>query len=611
MVLRTKILLGHGIALGLMALAIVWAVLNLMGLGRAGDAILRENYRSILAAENMIGAIERQDSAALLLVLGFDNEALAQFHDNESKFLQWLGRAKGNVTLDGEQEAVDGIEESYSRYRASLAGLRELRDDSARAKAYYHEAMLPIFWRVRDACARLREMNQQAMYGASDRAQQVSRKALWSTLLVSAVSAGVGVWFSLLLSKRLVRPIHEVIGATEVLAGGEYDVQVPVTGEDELARLADNFNTMARKLATYHRLNVGKLVAEKRKGDAVLQSIEDGVVVVDGEFRVTDANPPAGRVLSVPPEAAIGKHFLEVLKNEPLFEHVKAAAASGRSPVIEEGKNILSVGEGDAARHYLFAVTPVVTEGGGMLGVLLLLRDVTRLKELERLKSEFVMAASHELKTPLHSLGMSVDLLQEGAAAKLTDKERQLLAAAHEEIERLKSLVADLLDLSRMEAGKVAMEMDRAAVPALFERAVAAFRRQAEEKQVALTVECPADVPPVRADAGKIAWVLTNLISNALRYVEPGGFVRLRAERIGDWVHLSVADNGEGIPEEYQSRIFDKFVKATSRRSVGGSGLGLTICREIVRAHQGTIWVESTPGKGSTFTFTLPVAVAS
>jgi two-component system, NtrC family, sensor histidine kinase KinB len=300
-----------------------------------------------------------------------------------------------------------------------------------------------------------------------------------------------------------------------------------------------------------------------------------------------------------------------VLKNEPLFEYVKAAAASGRSPVIEEGKNLLTVGAPDAARTYLFAVTPVVTEGGGMLGVLLLLRDVTRLKELERLKSEFVMAASHELKTPLQTLGMSIDLLQEGAAERLTDKQRGLLTAAHEELERLKSLVSDLLDLSRIEAGKVAMETESVAVAGLFERAVAAFRLQADEKRVELTCEVPADLPTVRADAVKIAWVLTNLISNAMRYVGAGGFIRLRAERVGEWVYLSVADNGEGIPEEYQSRIFDKFVKATSRRSVGGSGLGLTICREIVRAHQGAIWVESVPGKGSTFTFTLPVAVTS
>jgi two-component system, NtrC family, sensor histidine kinase KinB len=309
-VLRTKILLGHGIALGLMALAIAWAVLNLVNLGRAGNAILRDNYRSILAADNMIGAIERQDSAALLLLSGFDDEALAQFRSNENQFLLSLMRAKDNVTVDGEQETVDGIDAGYQAYLASLSGLRDLHGDPSGTKAFYHSTMLPAFWRVRNGCARLREMNQKAMFRASARAERVSRTALWSTLAVSVAAAGVGVWFSLLLSKRLVRPIHQVMAATEVLAGGEYDVQVPVTGEDELARLADHFNTMARKLASYHKLNVGKIMAEKRKSDAVLQSIEDGVIVVDGEFRVTDANPPAGRVLSVPPEAAIGRHLL-------------------------------------------------------------------------------------------------------------------------------------------------------------------------------------------------------------------------------------------------------------------------------------------------------------
>jgi NtrC-family two-component system sensor histidine kinase KinB len=608
MLLRTKILLGYGIALGLMALAIVWAVLNLVGLGRASDAIVRENYRSILAAENMTGALDRQDSAALLLVLGFDNEALAQFREGEEAFFRWLGRAKDNVTVEGEKETVDGIEDEYSRYRTSMSGLRDLRGEPGRAKAFYRETMLPLFWRVREGCTRLRELNQEAMYGASRRARRVSRTALWSTLAVGAVSAGVGVWFSLLLSKRLVRPIHQVMTATEVLAGGEYDVQVPVAGDDELARLADHFNTMARKLDVYHKLNVGKILAEKQKGEAVLRNIEDGVLVVDGEFHITNMNPPAARILGVDPERADGKHFLEVIRNEALFELIKRAAESGKPPSIEEDRNILTVGEEDRARHYMFAITPVLSTGGELLGVILLLRDVTRLKELDRLKSEFVMKASHELKTPLQSLAMSIDLVEEGAVGRLTDKEKELLSAAREELQRLKSLITDLLDLSRIESGKVAMEFERVSVSTLFERAAGVFKTQAEKQQVELTCSAPGDLPDVRADAGKIAWVLTNLVSNALRYVNPGGHVRLAAERVGDWVHLSVTDDGEGIPEEYQARIFDKFANVKSRRSVGGTGLGLSICKEIVRAHRGTIWVESTPGKGSVFTFTLPVA---
>jgi NtrC-family two-component system sensor histidine kinase KinB len=242
-----------------------------------------------------------------------------------------------------------------------------------------------------------------------------------------------------------------------------------------------------------------------------------------------------------------------------------------------------------------------------VVSIVLLLRDVTRLKELDRLKSEFVMTASHELRTPLTGMEMSVELLRESATAKLDEKERRLLGAAREEILRLKALVNDLLDISKIEAGRMEMDFDRAVVEGLLEKVVAVLKNQADEKGIELSAKAQPGLPPVRADVNKITWVLTNLVSNALRYTEPGGWIRLHAERVGPQLHLSVADNGEGIPYEYQSRVFDKFVQVRGQRATGGSGLGLAICKEIVRAHGGTIWVDSTPGKGSTFTFTLPV----
>ena len=229
------------------------------------------------------------------------------------------------------------------------------------------------------------------------------------------------------------------------------------------------------------------------------------------------------------------------------------------------------------------------------------------LKELDRLKSEFVMMASHELRTPLTSIGMSIDLLREKATPKLNEKEQELLSVAYEESQRLRALVNDLLDLSRIEAGKIDMEFTSVPVRTLFEKAVSPLKTQAEERSIELSYSVPDTVPNVKADPGKIIWVLVNLIANALRYTDKGGHISLRAEKIGVFAHISVQDDGIGIPYEYQSRIFDKFVQVKGVRDEGGSGLGLAISREMVRAHGGAIWVESAPGKGSTFTFTIPL----
>jgi NtrC-family two-component system sensor histidine kinase KinB len=190
----------------------------------------------------------------------------------------------------------------------------------------------------------------------------------------------------------------------------------------------------------------------------------------------------------------------------------------------------------------------------------------------------------------------------------LTPREKELLAAAHEETQRLRALVDNLLDLSKIESGRMAMELRPVEVLALVEQAVSLLGTQASERQIELTSQVAPDLGAVVADPTKIIWVLTNLIGNALRFTDPGGHVCVSARQQGHYAYLAVADDGVGIPLEYQSKIFDKFVQVNDNRSIGGTGLGLAISKEIVKAHGGVIWVTSKPGAGSTFTFTLPLA---
>jgi two-component system, NtrC family, sensor histidine kinase KinB len=607
--LRKKIFIGYGITLFLMVLILIWAFLNLWNLGQASDAILRENYRSILAAENMVYALERQDSAVLLLLLGYEEEGGKQFRENESQFFQWLGRAKDNITVEGEDKIVSAIETGYSAYLNLISGIKPISISGPRkAATLYHETMLPSFLKVREACIRLREINQENMYKVSDRASLIARRAIWSMGIIGIAAVAIGIGFSLFLSNLLVRPVQQMMHATQKISEGNYDVEVATKSSDELGLLTEQFNSMAKKLKAFHNLNIEQILAEKRKSESIIRSIDDGLILIDAECKVTDMNPMAGEILQVDPEKMESRHFLEVVKNEQLFNYINQSIETGKPPQIEEKQNVLTVERDGGRRHYQFSVTPVPGRMGSLLGVVLLLRDVTRLAELDRLKSEFVMTASHELRTPLTSIGMGIDLLLESALTKLNDKEQQLLSAAHEDLQRLKALVNNLLDLSRIEAGKMEMEFSSSPVRPLFEKVVDSFKIPAEQKGVALSFDVPAGLPNVKMDGNKIAWVLTNLISNALHFTPRGGTIRLVAETFGPFVQISVGDNGPGIPYEYQSKIFDKFVQVKSEKILGGSGLGLAICKEIVHAHGGTIWVDSVPGAGSTFHFTLPVA---
>jgi len=609
MTLKKKIYIGYGVVFALMGFVIAWAVINLVSLGKATDAILSENYRSILAAENMVDAIERQDSGILLVFLGDMENGIVQFRENEAIFLEWMARAKDNITIPGESKLIQAIESDYAIYRRAFSLLTDMGGTAKRTlqPGDYQKTIYPLFTKVREGCIGLRRLNEETMYAAGAEAERVARRAIWSTVLVAATALILVLMFSMFLAERIVRPIRHFMEASRRISAGDYAVQVSVETRDELGELAGEFNRMARQLDHYHKMNIDQIISEKNKGEAILSSIEDGLVTFDTRLNVTGINPAARRMLDLGFAERAELCCRDILSDPNVCDLIQKTVAADTPPEVPDERRIIKISRDDSALHYLFSVTAIRGPEHHLSGVVLLLRDVTRLKEVERLKDEFVMAASHELRTPLTSLGMSVDLLLEHAADGLAEKDRELLQAAHEEVHRMKALVNDLLDLSKIEAGRIEMEFENVSISTLFDHVQAVFKSQAEIKAISLTSAVTGDPPRVRADANKITWVLTNLVSNALRYVGKGGHIELMACRIGPHIHLSVRDSGPGIPPEYQSRIFQKFVQIKGREGTG-SGLGLAICKEIVRAHGGAIWVESSPGENCTFTFTLPAA---
>jgi two-component system, NtrC family, sensor histidine kinase KinB len=609
MSLRTKILAGFGAILALVIIVWIWAIVHLYQLGNASDAILEENYRSILASEQMIGSLERQNSAALMLLLNYEEDGLVQFRRNEVEFLQWLGRAQDNVTIAGEAEVLQSIQDEYAAYLVLFAQLSTMYLlQPTEATGFYHQAVLPQFQLVRSRGIELRNLNEATMLATSARTEGVARWAIGSTIAVGAVIALFGLILSLWFSRLLVQPLQAMSVAAEQIAEGNYTVSLATHSSDELGRLAQKIMVMSHKLNTFHRLNVGQLLAEKRRSEAVMRSITDGIVLVNGSFEIIGINPQAAEIFGVKAEKALGVHFFDVVQDPKLYEHVKVAANAGREPELSEDESQLVVERENALHYYHFVITPVKSEHHELLGIILLLQDVTKLKQLDQLKSDFIMTASHELRTPLTSMSMSLGLLSESIAGKLTEREQEHLILAGEEVHRLRALVNDLLDLSKIESGHMVMDFEAVQPAWLVEKAVALFVDQAAQKEVVLEAAAPTSIPAIWADPTKVIWILTNLISNALRYTNAGGCIRIAADLRGSFIHFSVADTGSGIPLEYQSRIFDKFVQVEDERAVDGTGLGLAICKEIVKAHGGTIWVDSQVGKGSTFTFSMPLA---
>ncbi|MDH4218826.1 MAG: ATP-binding protein [Candidatus Aminicenantes bacterium] len=610
-----KILLGYGVIIVLLIVIVSLAEYHIFRLGSASQEILKENYESILASENMIGAIERQDSSIILRLLEKSNQTLEQFKKNEGIFYQWLARAKDNITIQGEADILNRIEEGYASFLALFIRLEKLDNalttgNTAQLKEaveLYRDKIHHQFLEIRNDCIALRELNQNMMYQASANARGLASRSAISTLVVGVVVVIFGLVFSLIILRIVIRPVKSLTSAAVQVGGGNLSVTIPKTAGDEIGILALEFNKMVKSLREFQDMNVSQIVSEKKKSEAIVRSIKDGIIICDSKMRITSINSIAGHIFGVSESDVINKPFLEVTRQETLFEYLQETV-KGKTPSIDE--DVITVAVDGHKKYYRFAILPIKGESSEFYGIVIFLQDITRLKELDKMKSEFVMMASHELRTPLTSIEMGVKLVLEESVGEINEQQRTLLQAAQEELDRLKVLVNDLLELSRIEQGNIEMDFDDVEIQTLCTRAFNIVQPQAQDKEISFSLDLEKPNVKVRADVSKVIWVITNLLGNAVRYTERGGWIKLKSHVSGDWAYISVMDNGTGIPLEYQSKIFDKFVQLKGEEA-RGSGLGLTIAREIVRAHGGTIWVEGEVNKGSTFTFTLPVVRGS
>jgi len=596
--LRTKIMGGY-VAITLLALAVgLWSSYNYLRFSGELNTMMVQNYRSVVAASNMVAAIERQDSAALLMLLG-DREAEVLFDRSQADFLAWFARAEDNITLPGEGEVVDEIRARYEEYGRALRGVQQaaaagLITAEAVSQAY-RDSVLPRFDAARHACQELLRINDEAMRTVQSRMTVVTARAVWSTLAAGAIALVTAVSLGFTISELIARPVRRLAESARRVGEGHLDEAMVVTGTDEVGVLAREFNSMVERLRETRASNTARLVASQRKLASVIDSIADGLVVTDTEYRIESVNPVARQVFGWREGEAVGRFFPEVVGDTRLAQLLERA---GEGPVPVQ--RLVE----DKKKFYLAQAMPVYHQGR-LLGMVLWLRDVTAYEEAERSKADFMSAISHELRTPLASLTMGIGLLAESKVIRAEEREGELVRMLQEDSRRLGRLVDELFELSRLQTGQVPMSFSRVEVAELVEKAILPFTAQAEGQGVKLRHEVTAGIPAVRADQEKIVWVISNLIANALRYTPAGGSITIAAEREGRRVYISVRDTGSGIPKDKQEAIFRPYVQLEGPK--GAAGLGLSICRDIVRAHGGRIWVESEPGRGSKFTFSLLV----
>jgi signal transduction histidine kinase len=583
----------------------VWMVSSL---GSHSQTILKDNYRSVLAAQRMKEAIERMDSAALFIVAGRPDKAQPQIAQNRPRFEAELKVQEGNITEPGEREVTQRLRQFWDDYQEKFDRLEKMNNQDA-AKQFYFSELEPAFEKVKNAADEILALNQDAMLRKSNEVRHTAERMNNITIIAVLAALILGLVLSTTLTQRLLRPLSVLSQATQRLGEGKFDARANLQGSDELAQLARDFNAMADKLSQYRNSSLGELLQAQLAMQAAIDSLPDPVIIFGVAGEIRSVNRVAENLLGFPSELGTQDPLIKIDPSvRAVLERMRAHVLSGKGAYIPKGfEESVRARTPDGERYFLPRAIPVYEERAGIVGATVILQDVTRLRRFNELKDDLVATVAHEFRTPLTSLRMAIHLCLEQMVGPITEKQSDLLHAAREDCERLQSMVDDILDLSRIQAGQIEMHRRPVSVASLVHGAIEAHRAAAELQKVRLSASLPAGDDQVNVDPERIALVFSNLINNAIRHTPSGGMIDVRAQPDDGLMRFEVSDTGEGIPREHQRYLFERYYRVPGSSSKG-AGLGLSIAKEMVEAHGGEIGVESEVGRGSAFWFTIPRA---
>jgi two-component system, NtrC family, sensor histidine kinase KinB len=583
--LRSRVRNATLLVLGLVLLLGAYEVPRIAELGGAVREVLQRNYISILAGRHMQMSLHRLQVAELQ---GDARPVLASARD---EYMYWMDVETSSLTEVGEAELAYDLDSSA----------RRLFDDiAATAPGSHHDRQFAI---LQSHLTDLVEMNQNAMYRDQQRALQLSYRLMVTFAAGLAIASVLGVILSSTLGKTIARPLTEL--AQRLHGVGERKTHLRL-GEQKLAELdavAHEFNTMAERLEYYDQVNVERLVFENSKTEAILESLEDGLILIDAAGLIAHINEIASIIMGIERNEALGKRFDDLGSNHPHYVRIRDALqglevdVSGRRIEVE-----LHV----RGRTHSYVLKPVsLIQEDKRIGTLVVLQDVTYLRDQDRARTNLFATLSHELRTPLTSMMIATQTLARQSAT-LSASQKKLVDMTVEETARMNQLSDNLMNLAR---GNTSIPTRRARIDLakLVAETAQRFAIQAQDKHILLETHIEG-APVVSADRVKLSWVITNLVGNALRYTPEGGKIEVAASSgENQLVRLEVADTGPGIPPEIRDHVFERFAQySTPGYEPGSAGLGLSIVKDIVEAHGGRISIETNRGSGTRFIVQLP-----
>ena len=561
MKLKTKLSLGLSF---LFAVILAFGILGFYFINRlSNDAsmVLKNNHESLVYSNNMMKALEE---------IPTKKDAFRLFEDN-------LKKQEGNITEPGERESTEKLRKNFTELQA-------VPSDSSN------------YPQLRQSLQLINDLNQDAIFKKNEIAQKTAAEARYWLTIIFTLLLIISITFIYNFPAVISNPVTRLSEGIREIANKNYKQRIFLEQKDEFGELANAFNSMAEKLDEYEHSNLAKIKFEKSRIETIINQMKDGIIGLDEKKHILFVNVVSEKILGLKESDIIGKYAADIAIQNDLM----------RTLLKEETKKELKIYADEKESFFNKDVIDVMANAE-VIGQVIVLRNVTPYHELNEAKTNFIATVSHELKTPIASIQLSLQLLENSQTGQLNTEQQLLLNGIKDDTGRLLKITGELLNISQVDSGKIQLTVIASDAKEIIKYAINANNTAAEQKNIQLNITIPEELPMVLIDSEKTAWVITNLLSNAIRYSHDNSTVFLRVSRVDKKIHFSVKDTGQGIAPQYKDKIFDRYFRIPGSHK-DGTGLGLAICKEFIEAQGGEIIVESDYGTGSTFVVVVNAA---
>lgn len=582
MKIKTKLRFGLGFLFALVLFIGGLGAFYLHEISKSSEVILKNNYESLTFAREMHKILDENDRP-------FSSHALEEFE-------RQLQKQVNNITESGEKVFTQKIRKDF---------------DSIKAPSGTVSSKESIIKDLHQNIRKIEELNMQAIVRKNNQAKASVKEAILYLGFLGSFTFLVIFSFIVNFPGFIANPLLELTEAIKEISRKNYQKRIDFPTYNEFGELASAFNQMASRLNEWENSNLAKIISEKLRIETIIEQMQDAILGLNEEHKIIFINPVAEKLLNLREGEITGLNAFELAEKNDLLKNLLESKHSDKPiKTYFEGKESyfqLESHEIVVPHYYNKNEDEPLARSGESAGEVYILRNITRFRELDEAKTNFIATISHELKTPISSIQMSLKLLSDDRIGTINQEQQVLINHIRDDSVRLLKITSELLDLAQVETGNIQLNFSATDPEQIVDYAINSVKFQADQKHIELQIVSASNLPKVQADVEKTAWVLVNFLSNALRYSSEKSKVIIQVQPVANMVEFSVKDFGEGIEEQYQEKLFERYFQVPKDKKRSGTGLGLSISKDFIEAQKGEIFVESEVGTGSRFGFKLPV----